>query len=72
MKAQAIVALALLGGATAFTTTLHGGADEATPVGAPGAATLLLQPWLTNYDPDVRLCPLLRAPFSGVTTAAGE
>lgn len=51
---RAAVLLALVGGAAAFTTTLHGGADEATPVGTPGAATLLLQPWLTNYDPDVR------------------
>lgn len=54
MRGGAVVLLALVSGAAAFTTTLHGGADEATPVGTPGAATLLLQPWLTQYDPEVR------------------
>jgi hypothetical protein len=54
---SAVVAAGLLCGASAFTTTLHGGANEDTPVGTPGAAALTLQPWLTEIDADVRPHP---------------
>ena len=50
----ALAATLRCGFVAAFTTTLHGGANEDTPVGTVGAATLLRQPWLTEYDVDVR------------------
>lgn len=37
-----------------FSTTLHGSPAEIVEPGTPGAATMQLQPWLTDYDPDVR------------------
>ena len=30
------------------------------PIGTPGAATLIRAPWLTDYDPDVRVPPAHR------------
>ena len=53
--------------ASAFTTTLHGGSNEDTAVGTPGAATLLRQPWLTTYDPDVRLLPAAQVSNAGIS-----
>ena len=44
-----------------FSTTLHGAPTEVIEPGTPGAATLTLQPWLTDYDADVRAPPLRSA-----------
>lgn len=53
MRAWLLLSLASLASGAQFSTTLHGAPTELIEPGTPGATTLQLQPWLTNYDPNV-------------------